>query len=125
MGDMDDMLSSKEIDDLLEFISTGEADTGCDRQKKSVRDYDFRRPDKFSRDQIRTVQMMHEIFARLTAAFLSKKLSVPAGVHVASVDQCTYAEFLRCIPDPATFCRSAAEANVPKAEERSDGAHSP
>jgi flagellar motor switch protein FliM len=52
--------------------------------------YDFMRPDKFSKDQIRTVSIMHETFARRTTTALSFHLRSLAHAHVASVDQLTY-----------------------------------
>lgn len=65
--------------------------------------YDFKRPDKFSKDQIRTIQMMHETYARLTTTALSAQLRSFVNVHVASVDQLTYEEFSRSIPNPSTL----------------------
>jgi flagellar motor switch protein FliM/flagellar motor switch protein FliG len=65
-----------------------------------VKTYDFMRPDKFSKDQIRTVQMMHETFARLTSTAISAHLKALVGVHVSVVDQLTYEEFIRSIPNP-------------------------
>ena len=66
---MTEILSQDEIDALLTAISTGEVDTtdySAAKEQRKVKIYDFRRPDKFSKDQIRTLQMMHETFARLT-----------------------------------------------------------
>jgi flagellar motor switch protein FliM len=68
-----------------------------------IKIYDFKRPDKFSKDQIRTVSIMHETFARLTTTALSGQLRSLSSVHVASVDQLTYEEFIRSIPNPATI----------------------
>ena len=65
--------------------------------------YDFKRPDKFSLDQIRTVSVMHETFARLTTASMSVQLRHKVQMHVKSVDQMTYEEFLRSIPNPTAM----------------------
>jgi len=103
---MTDILSQDEIDQLLNAISTGEVqadDFSQQTEQKKVKIYDFKRPDKFSKDQIRTVQMMHETFARLTTTALSAKLRSMVGVHVTSVDQLTYEEFIRSIPNPTTL----------------------
>jgi len=70
---------------------------------RPIKRYDFKRPDKFSRDQIRTVAIMHETFARQTTTALSAHLRCLAHVHVASVDQLTYEEFIRSIPNPCTM----------------------
>jgi flagellar motor switch protein FliM len=103
---MTEVLSQDEIDQLLTAISTGEVE-GEEAIKKAearkIKIYDFKRPDKFSKDQIRTLQMMHETFARLTTTSLSAQLRAIVSVHVASVDQLTYEEFLRSIPNPTTL----------------------
>jgi flagellar motor switch protein FliM len=104
---MVDVLSQDEIDALLTAISTGEdsSDEVKDyaAEQRKVKIYDFKRPDKFSKDQIRTLQMMHETFARLTTTSLSAQLRTLVHVHVASVDQLTYEEFIRSIPSPTTL----------------------
>ena len=103
---MNEVLSQDEIDQLLQAISTGESE--ADEFKpvtdtRRIKIYDFRRPDKFSKEQIRTVSNMHETFARLTTASLSAQLRTLVHVHVASVDQLTYEEFIRSIPTPTTL----------------------
>ena len=103
---MTEILSQDEIDALLNAISTGEVEPqeySQQKEQRKVKIYDFRRPDKFSKDQIRTLQMMHETFARLTTTALSAQLRALVGVHVASVDQLTYEEFIRSIPNPTTL----------------------
>ena len=103
---MTDILSQDEIDQLLNAISSGDVqpeEFAQQTEQKKVKIYDFKRPDKFSKDQIRTVQMMHETFARLTTTALSAKLRSMVGVHVTSVDQLTYEEFIRSIPNPTTL----------------------
>ena len=59
--------------------------------------YDFRRPDKFAKDQLRTLQMLHETFARLYAGSLSAYLRVPAQVDLVSVEQIPYDEYIRSL----------------------------
>ncbi len=103
---MNEVLSQDEIDQLLTAISTGDIETeevsqAADQRKIKI--YDFKRPDKFSKEQIRTVSIMHETFARLTTTALSAQLRSMVHVHVASVDQLTYEEFIRSIPNPTTL----------------------
>ena len=103
---MTEILSQDEIDALLTAISSGEVDTtdyALQKEQKKVKIYDFKRPDKFSKDHIRTLQMMHETFARLTTTALSAQLRSIVSVHVASVDQLSYEEFIRSIPNPTTL----------------------
>ena len=103
---MTEVLSQDEIDQLLTAISAGNTETEDFRpvnDTRKIKIYDFKRPDKFSKEQIRTVQIMHETFARLTTTALSAQLRSMAHVHVASVDQLTYEEFIRSIPTPTTL----------------------
>lgn len=103
---MTEVLSQDEIDQLLTAISTGDMDSEDTQQvadRKNIKIYDFKRPDKFSKEQIRTVSIMHETFARLTTTSLSAQLRSLVHVHVASVDQLTYEEFIRSIPSPTAL----------------------
>lgn len=110
---MTEILSQEEIDALLTAVSgtsnpnTGDVDSHdgvkAVGHKKRLKVYDFRRPDKFSKDQVRTLQMIHETFARLTTTSLAAQLRSLVQVHVVSVDQLTYEEFTRSIPSPTTL----------------------
>lgn len=114
---MTDVLSQDEIDALLTAISDGDAGVdevggggkggGADFKERSpdrrVKIYDFKRPDKFSKDHLRTLTNMHEQFARLATTSLSAQLRTLVHLHVASVDQLTYEEFVRSIPSPTTM----------------------
>ncbi|MCS7299195.1 MAG: flagellar motor switch protein FliM [Spirochaetia bacterium] len=110
---MTSVLSQEEIDSLLSALQTGgeiketpsviAAETPAAVARKNIKSYDFRRPDRFSKDQLRTLQMIHETFARLTSTFLSAQLRLVVQVHVASTDQLTYEEFSRSIPSPTTL----------------------
>jgi flagellar motor switch protein FliM len=103
---MTEVLSQDEIDQLLNAISQGDTETEDMRppaDNRKIKIYDFKRPDKFSKEQIRTVSIMHETFARLTTTSLSAQLRSLVHVHVASVDQLTYEEFIRSIPTPTTL----------------------
>jgi flagellar motor switch protein FliM len=59
--------------------------------------YDFRRPDKFSKDQLRTLQMLHETFARLSGSALSAYLRTQVQIDLISLEQVPYEEYLRSI----------------------------
>lgn len=59
--------------------------------------YDFRRPDKFSKEQLRTLQMLHETFARLAGTGLSAYLRSPVNIDLISLEQVPYEEYLRSI----------------------------
>lgn len=103
---MSDVLSQSEIDALLSALSTGELDAEeikVEEKNKKVKIYDFKRPDKFSKDQIRTLQMLHESFARLLTTSLSAQLRTMVQIQVVSVEQLTYEEFVRSIPTLTTL----------------------
>ncbi|GHV85643.1 flagellar motor switch protein FliM [Spirochaetia bacterium] len=103
---MTEVLSQDEIDQLLTAINAGDSEPEVFKpaaDTRKIKIYDFKRPDKFSKEQIRTVSIMHETFARLTTTSLSAQLRSMIHVHVASVDQLTYEEFIRSIPTPTTL----------------------
>src|SRR5574344_182748 len=103
---MNEILSQDEIEQLLSTISDGQSDVDeyklvSDSRKNKI--YDFKRSDKLSKEQIHTVQIIHETFSRLTTTILSAQLRSLVHVHVATVDQLTYEEFIRSIPTPTTL----------------------
>lgn len=101
-----DVLSQAEIDELLSNISSGAVsaeEIQSEEKQKKVKIYDFKRPDKFSKDQIRTLNMIHENFARLLNTYLSANLRTMVHIDVASVDQLTYEEFIRSLPSPSVI----------------------
>lgn len=101
-----DVLSQSEIDELLSALSTGTVsaeEMQSEEKQRKIKVYDFRRPDKFSKDQIRTLYMLHENFARLLNTYLSAHLRTLVHINVVSVDQLTYEEFIRSVPNPSVI----------------------
>lgn len=101
---MSDVMSQNEIDDLLAALSTGEVDVNDiedEKKEKKVRKYDFSRPDKFGKDQLRTLEIIHENFARLMNNFLSGYLRTYIEVDVISVQSLIYTEFSNSVANPA------------------------
>ncbi|MBI2567114.1 MAG: flagellar motor switch protein FliM [Candidatus Schekmanbacteria bacterium] len=68
-----------------------------------VANYNFRRPDRVSKEQIRALNYLHDRFARNFSSSLSAYLRSIAEVNLVSVEQLTYAEFILSIPDPTSF----------------------
>ncbi|MCL6557953.1 MAG: flagellar motor switch protein FliM [Firmicutes bacterium] len=100
---MPEVLSQEEIDTLLTALTTGQlkpeeahAVALMPTQKK----YDFRRPNKFSKDQLRTLHILHENLARILSGFLSGYLRTNITVTVSSVEQLTFDDFSRSLPMP-------------------------
>lgn len=82
------------------------------RRQPVIRIYDFRRPDKFSKDQLRTLAMVHENVARLATGFLSGQLRTVVEVEVAEVEETTYGEFIAGLANPTVI----AVFNLPPLE---------
>lgn len=102
----DDVLSQSEIDKLLSALSDGTVsaeDVKADEEQKKIKMYDFKRPDKFAKDQIRTLFMLHESFSRLLNTYLSTHLRTLVNVEVASVEQLTYQEFVQSLANPSVI----------------------
>ena len=79
---MGEVLSQDEIDNLLKALSSGELDVDemKNGEEKQVKNYDFARPSKFSKEHLRTLEIIFEHFGRLLAtnlpAYLRKTVSV-------------------------------------------------
>ncbi|MGE5580948.1 MAG: flagellar motor switch protein FliM [Bacillota bacterium] len=103
---MADVLSQAEIDSLLEALSSGSIkveEVISDEKKKKIKPYDFRRPNKLSKDQIRTLVMLHENLARLLTTSLSTYLRSMVRGQVVSIDQLTYEEFTKSLHNPTVM----------------------
>lgn len=66
-----------------------------------MRSFDFRRPNKLSRDHVRSLQIVHETFARQLTTLLSSSLRVVSEVSVLSIEQLSYDEYIRDTPNPS------------------------
>lgn len=103
---MAEILSQDEINALLSAIPTEEETTvqgKADERIKQVKVYDFRHPDKFSKVQLHVLQIIHENLARILGTSFSVQLRTPTHFTVISVEQKTYEEFTRSIPNPTTL----------------------
>jgi flagellar motor switch protein FliM len=101
-----EILSQTEIDALLTALSSGKVkvdDLRKSEKKVSYKIYNFRRPDKFSKEQLRTLSTLHDNFARLLSSFLSAYLRFNCNIRVASVEQFTFDDFIRSIPIPTVL----------------------
>ncbi|MBM7613668.1 flagellar motor switch protein FliM [Alkaliphilus hydrothermalis] len=103
---MSDILSQNEIDALLKAISTGEVDAEEikeEKQEKKIRSYDFKSPKKLAKDQLRTLQIIHENFSRLLNTFLSGYLRSYIHTEVLNVEELAYYEYSNSIVNPAVL----------------------
>ncbi|OGH95149.1 MAG: flagellar motor switch protein FliM [Candidatus Melainabacteria bacterium GWA2_34_9] len=110
-----DTLSQNDIDKLLSSLTAGlEQDQSeaqyeaamidtFDEDRKGYKLYNFRRPDKFSKDHLKALQDIHKEFSRQLSLILSTYLRLNMEIDVVSVDQLTYDEFSRSLPNPVTI----------------------
>jgi flagellar motor switch protein FliM len=78
-------------------------DNSEDDYKKGYKLYNFRRPDKFSKDHLRALQDVHREFSRQLSLVLTAYLRMHVEIDVVSTDQLTYDEFMRSMPSPITI----------------------
>jgi flagellar motor switch protein FliM len=99
---MGEVLSQSEIDALLAALSTGEIgiEEHAQEEKQKVKKYDFKRPNKFSKEHIRTLEMVHDNFARIVSNYLAAHLRTTVQMKVISSEQITFEEFIHSIPNP-------------------------
>jgi flagellar motor switch protein FliM len=101
---MGKILSQDEIDALLGSAGVLQQAAGSGGlQTKTHFSYNFRRPDRISKEQIRSLNFMHDRFARNVAQSLSAYLRTVTAVTMVSVEQFNYSEFLMSLPDPTAF----------------------
>jgi flagellar motor switch protein FliM len=94
---LDRVLSQEEIDSV--FRSLREAVHEEDPANKA-QPYDFRRPDRIAKDQLRAIHLLHENFARSLGSSLSAYLRAYVIVNLVSVEQLSFMEFSQCLPTP-------------------------
>lgn len=100
---MAEVLSQSEIDALLSALSSGELtpeELPKDEEKQKVKPYDFRRPQKFSKDHIRTLELIHDNYARIISNYLTAQVRNNVKVRIESVQQITYEEFIHSVSNP-------------------------
>ncbi len=99
---MSDVLSQNEIDNLLAAISSGELDADEFKQtnEKHIKNYDFARPSKFSKEHLRTLNIIFEHYGRLLATNLPAYLRKNVQVEVINSEAVTYSEFTNALSNP-------------------------
>ena len=99
---MGDVLSQNEIDALLNALSTGELDVDEIKEngEKQVKDYDFARPSKFSKEHLRTLEIIFEHYGRLLSTNLPVYLRKNVQIEVMNSEAVTYQEFSNALSNP-------------------------
>ena len=98
-------LSQDEIDGLLSAVSRGEVSSTKKEQSskdsKSIQVYDFKHPDRISKDQMRTMENMHDNLADQLGSIYSTLQRTVVDVDLISVDQITYSEYISSLQSPS------------------------
>ncbi len=94
---VDRVLSQEEIDDVFRNLRDAPLD---EDPALKAEPYDFRRPDRIAKDQLRAIHMLHENFARSLASSLSAYLRAYVMVNLVSVEQLSFQEFSQALPSP-------------------------
>ena len=99
---MSDVLSQSEIDNLLASLNSGELDMDQiqENDEKQIKDYDFKRPTKFSKEHLRTLEIIYEHYGRLVSNELQVYLRKTVQVTVASSETTTFSEFTNALSNP-------------------------
>lgn len=100
---MPDILSQSQIDDLLNNLTTGKIDIqemeDTDSKKKPPKEYDFRSPKKFTKEQLKTLNSIHESYARMLSSYFTGVLRMFSQVSVTQIEEQRYHEFNNALPD--------------------------
>jgi flagellar motor switch protein FliM len=98
---LSDVLSQSEIDALLNAMNSGEVDASKPAEPElKVKEYDFRTANRFSKEQIRTLHIIYDSFARLLSTYLSGSLRAMCNCEVVGVEELKYQEFVNALPTP-------------------------
>lgn len=106
---MAEILSQEEIDALLEVVDDDSDDSAASSKLEELEDkrdivvYDFKRPNRVSKEQLRSIKGIHDKLARNLASQISSMMRSIVEIKLHSVDQMTYGEFLMSLPSPTSF----------------------
>jgi flagellar motor switch protein FliM len=91
---------TRQLSQRIEPVVQRRSSRAVDELSRKARPYDFRRPDRIAKDQLRSVQMVHENFARNLSSSLSAYLRAYVAVTLVSVEQLAFAEFTQPMASP-------------------------
>jgi len=103
---MANILSQDEIDALLEGGDSDEIEEEDEEEvidNRNITLYDFKRPNRVSKEQLRSIRSLHDKFARGVASKISSLMRTIVEITLRTVDQMTYGEFLMSLPSPTSF----------------------
>ena len=95
---MPENLSQSQIDELMKRMHAGDIDTEVEKKPK-IKEYDFRSPKKFTKEQLKSLNGLHENFARVLSSYFTSLLRDVCEVEVVQVEEERYFEFNNALPD--------------------------
>ncbi|MBI5058315.1 flagellar motor switch protein FliM [candidate division KSB1 bacterium] len=99
---MSKILTQEEIDALLKNVSAAQTyEPAVDVRERPVHLYDFKHPDRISKDQLRALRTIHDSFARSFGTYLSGMLRTLVDINLLSIDQATYSEYMLSLSVPS------------------------
>lgn len=98
---MPEVLSQSQIDALLKGMSSGDIEVEQEQPEKKVKEYDFYSPKKFTKEQLRNVDSIHENLSRLLSSYFSGSMRINSEVNLLQVEEQRYYEFNNALPDTA------------------------
>ncbi len=96
-----DILSQSQIDALLKNIGNSGIEEEVKNEEPKIKSYDFRSPKKFTKEQLRIMDSLHENFGRLLSSYLSGVLRSSCSIEVLQIEEYRYYEFNNALPDNA------------------------
>lgn len=96
---MADVLTQAQIDEMLKSVAMGAEPVVTKTEEASVKEYDFRAPKKFTKEQIKVLESIFENYARLLSSYLTGKLRLYSRVGLVNIEEQRYSEFNNALPD--------------------------
>lgn len=97
---MNDILSQAEIDKLMRDLTSGETNEDNEEDKSSVKGYDFKTANRFTKDQIRAINLVFKTFGHLLSNYLMGTLRASCDAEVLSIEEISFNEFNNSVPSP-------------------------
>lgn len=97
---MPEQLTQSQIDALLKKINSGD-EVEVEKEDRRIKEYDFTSPKKFTKEQLKALDSLHETFSRMIASFLSGLVRTACVVEVEQIEELRYYEYNNALPDNA------------------------
>lgn len=96
---MADVLTQAQIDEMLKNVAMGADPVVTAKEEATVKEYDFRAPKKFTREQLKILDSIFENYARLLSSYLTGLLRLYCSVSLVNIEEQRYSEFNNALPD--------------------------